>query len=75
VVARLAHDDWLRWGSGTDTRSSNFEGHEFRFAYAFGPSLNVMLRVYSVKGIELESATAVELEDGNRARLDLNIAF
>jgi len=75
VVARLAQDDWLRWGSGTDTTSSNFEGHEFRLAYAFGPSWNVMLRVYAVEGIELESPTAVALQDGKRARLDLNIAF
>ncbi|MBI4242419.1 MAG: hypothetical protein HY613_11955 [Candidatus Rokubacteria bacterium] len=75
VVARLAQDDWLRWGSTTDTRSSNFEGHEIRLAYAFGPSWNVMLRVYSVEGIELESAAAVTQEDGKRARLDFNIAF
>ena len=75
VVARLAQDDWLRWGSTTDTRSSNFEGHEFRLAYAFGPSWNVMLRVYLVEGIELESATAVSQEDGKRARLDFNIGF
>ncbi len=75
VVARLAQDDWLRWGSTTDTRSSNFEGHEFRLAYAFGPSWNVMLRVYDVEGIELESPTAVTLETGKRARLDFNIAF
>lgn len=75
VVARLAQDDWLRWGSATDTRSSNFEGHELRLAYAFGPSWNVMLRLYQVKGIEIESPTAVSREDGNRARLDFNIAF
>jgi hypothetical protein len=75
VVARLAQDDWLRWGSTTDTRSSNFEGHEIRLAYAFGPSWNAVLRVYRVKGIALETPTAIELEDGNRARLDLNISF
>jgi hypothetical protein len=79
VVARLAQDDWLRWGSSPplppDTSSSNFEGHEIRMAYAFGPSCNVMLRLYSVEGIELESASAVAKEDGRRARLDFNIAF
>lgn len=75
VVARLAQDDWLRWGSATDTRSSNFEGHELRLGYAFGPSWNVVLRVYMVDGIEPESAAAVSKEDGKRARLDFNIAF
>jgi hypothetical protein len=48
---------------------------EFRLACAFGPSWNVMLRVYAVEGIELESPTAIALEDGKRARLDFNIAF
>jgi hypothetical protein len=75
IVARLGQDDWLRWGSATDTRSSNFEGHEFRFAYAIRPNFNVMLRVYLVKGIVLETPTAVDLEDGKRARLDFNMSF
>jgi hypothetical protein len=75
VVARFAQDDWLRWGSATDTRSSNFEGHEIRLAYAFGPSWNTVLRFYDVEAIELESPTAVSLEDGTRARIDFNVAF
>lgn len=75
VVARLAQDDWLRWSTAIDTRSSNYEGHEFRVAYAFRSAFNAMLRVYMVEGIELETPTAVELEDGMRARLDFNMSF
>jgi hypothetical protein len=75
VVARLAQDDWLRWSTAIDTRSSNYEGHAFRVAYAFRSAFNAMLRVFQVEGIELETPTAVELEDGMRARLDFNISF
>jgi hypothetical protein len=75
VVARLAQDDWHRWGSTTDTRSSNFKGHELRAAYAVRPSWNVMLRVFLVDGLRRESPSAVALEDGTRARLDFNLAF
>lgn len=75
VVPYFAQDDWLRWGTATQTRSSNFQGHEFRVAYALGPKWNLMARLYLVKGIALESATAVAREDGKRFRVDLNIGF
>jgi hypothetical protein len=75
VVARFAQDDWLRWGGVTDTRSSNFAGHELRLAYAFGPSCNVVTRFYHVEGLRPETAAAVDKEDGRRLRVDLNVAF
>ncbi len=75
VVARLAQDDWIRWGSATDTRSSNFRGHEFRAAYALGPSWNVVSRLYLADAIKPETATAAAREDGKRFRVDLNMAF
>lgn len=75
VAAQFAQDDWLRWGSATDTRSSNFKGHEVRIGYAFGPSWNMLARLYSVKGIRPESLTATHLEDGNRFRVDFNLSF
>ncbi len=75
VVARFAQDDWLRWGSATETRSSNYQGHEFRAAFAFGPRNNVVARLYLVEGIEPESADAATKEDGTRFRLDWNIGF
>lgn len=75
VVARFAQDDWLRWGSATDTRSSNFKGHEFRLAYAIGPSWNIVSRLYLVDALRPEGATSAAREDGKRFRLDLNIGF
>ena len=75
VVARFAQDDWLRWGGVTDTRSSNFAGHELRLAYALGPSFNVVSRLYVVEGLRSETAASVDKEDGRRLRVDLNVAF
>lgn len=75
VVPFLAQDDWLRWGSPTQTRSSNWEGHELRFGYALTKRMNLLLRVYVVEGVQLESADAVATEDGNRVRIDLNWRF
>lgn len=71
----LAEDDWLRWGSATQARASNFKGSEFRVATKLGNSLNVVARLYLVEGIKLRSATSLTREDGNRFRVDLNWSF
>jgi hypothetical protein len=63
-----AQDDWVRWGSDTQTRASNLRGHELRFGWAFDPKLHLLARLYLV-----ESITTVE--DGNRLRVDLNWRF
>ncbi len=75
IVANFAQDDWLRWGSATVARSSNFQGHEFRIARAISGKSNLVLRVYLVEGIKLRNATATQKETGTRARLDWNIKF
>lgn len=75
VAFSFAQDDWLRWGTTTQTRSSNFKGHEFRLGYAFSANLNLLLRTYLVDGIRLETAAATSREDGKRVRLDLNYKF
>lgn len=75
VVARYAQDDWMRWGSSTVTRASNFKGHEFRFSYALGAKHNLVARLYSIDGIEKESAAAIAKESGTRFRIDWNIGF
>ncbi len=66
----FSQDDWLRWGDATQTRSSNFKGHEFRGAYAFAGNINLVGRLYLVEAISNNND-----EDGNRFRLDLNYKF
>ena len=63
-----AQDDWVRWGSDTQTRGSNMEGHELRFGWAFDPRLNVLSRLYLVEAI-------TNVEDGKRLRVDVNWVF
>ncbi len=75
VVSFFAQDDWVRWGSATQTRSSNFEGHELRGAYAFLSTFNLVARLYLVDGITGRTTSALTAEDGKRFRVDLNIRF
>jgi Putative porin len=75
VVGRFAQDDWLRWGSATVARSSNFKGHEFRIAKVIAEKSNLVFRLYLVDGIKLRKPTSSQLETGTRARLDWNIKF
>lgn len=75
VIPFLAQDDWLRWGSATQTRSSNYEGFELRFGYAIAKDMNILARLYVVDAIDLRSATATHREDGKRFRLDFNWKF
>ena len=68
VNASYAQDDWHRFGNGPQTSSSDFEGHEFRIAYAVSKNINVMGRLFLVEAITTQ-------QDGNRFRLDLNWKF
>jgi hypothetical protein len=68
VHSSYAQDDWVRWGSATQTRGSDLAGHELRLGWAFDPRLHVLARLFLV-----ESITTVE--DGNRLRVDLNWRF
>jgi hypothetical protein len=68
VNASYAQDDWIRFGSGPQTDASDFEGHEFRLAYAISKQLNVVARLYLVEAI-------TTVQDGNRFRIDLNWRF
>jgi len=71
----LSQDDWVRWGSATQTRTSNFEGSEFRAAVGLSDKMNVVARLYLVEGIKPRSATSLVKEDGNRFRVDFNWKF
>lgn len=68
VNSSFAQDDWVRWGSATETRSSNLKGHELRFAYAFEKNIKLVTRLYLVEAITTD-------EDGSRFRVDLNFKF
>ena len=68
VNASYSEDDWVRWGSPTETRASDFEGSEFRFAYALEKNVNLVARLYVEEAITTR-------EDGSRFRLDFNYRF
>lgn len=63
-----SQDDWVRWGTATQTRGSDLKGHEFRLGWVLNPKMHLLFRVYLVEAI-------TSVEDGNRARLDLNYSF
>jgi len=68
VNASYAQDDWVRFGSGGQTDSSDFEGHEIRAGYSLSKNINLLARLYLVQAITTR-------QDGNRFRLDLNWKF
>jgi hypothetical protein len=68
VNAAYAQDDWVRWGSGGQTDSSDLKGHELRLAYALAGNANLVARLYIVEAI-------TSAQDGKRFRLDFNIKF
>ena len=70
-----SQDDWVRWGSATQTRSTNFEGSEFRIIYTLAADMNIVGRLYIVDAIDLLDPGDLAKEDGNRARVDFNFKF
>ena len=68
VNSSYAQDDWVRWGSATETRGSDMQGSEFRFAYALAKNMNLVARLYLVEAITTG-------EDGSRLRVDFNLKF
>ena len=65
VNASYSQDDWARFGNGAQSDLTDFEGHEFRAAYALTKNLNVMARLFFVEALSTQ-------QDGKRFRLDLN---
>jgi hypothetical protein len=68
VNSSYAQDDWMRWGNATETRATDFSGHEFRLKYQMENYGNILLRLYSV-------AAKSSIEDGDRFRVDWNVKF
>lgn len=70
-----SQDDWVRWGSASQTRATNMKGSEFRGAYAIRKNMNVVARLYIVEAIDKTNPGDARKEDGNRFRLDFNYKF
>ncbi|MCK4840676.1 MAG: putative porin [Methylococcales bacterium] len=68
INSSYAQDDWVRWGSATQTRGSDMKGHEIRLGYSVMDNANLLLRYYIADAISTS-------EDGKRVRLDFNIKF
>ncbi len=68
VNASYAQDDWVRWGSATQTDSSDLKGVELRAAVGLGHGQNVVARLYLVEAVS-------SAQDGNRFRIDYNVSF
>jgi hypothetical protein len=68
VNTSFAQDDWVRWGSATQTDGSDLKGFEVRGAVGLGQGQNIMARLYLVEAIS-------SVQDGKRFRLDYNIGF
>jgi len=68
VNASYAQDDWVRWGSASQTDASDFEGFELRAAVGLGGKQNVVARLYLVDAI-------TSVQDGKRLRVDYNLSF
>lgn len=68
VNSSFNQDDWVRWGSATQTRATDTKGHEFRAAWGLGGGMNLVARLYIVDAI-------TSGEDGKRFRLDFNYKF
>jgi hypothetical protein len=69
VNASFAQDDWTRWGSATQTDSSDFKGHELRFTYVpLNNRTTVVARLYVTDAI-------TSGQESRRFRVDLNTSF
>ncbi|MBE2216330.1 MAG: putative porin [Opitutaceae bacterium] len=68
VNASFAQDDWVRWGSATQTDGTDGAGHEVRASYMVTKTINVVARLFIVDAI-------TSVQDGKRFRLDLNWRF
>ncbi|MDX2074397.1 MAG: putative porin [Alphaproteobacteria bacterium] len=68
VNSSYAQDEWVRWGSGGETRSSNMQGHQFNVGYAISDNLDVLARLYLAEAITTQ-------ERNDRFRVDLNYKF
>lgn len=65
VHASFAQDDWVRWGSATQTDASNLRGHEVSGRYWLSRGVDVHARGFFARSVSTG-------QRGTRVRLDLN---
>jgi hypothetical protein len=70
-----AQDDWVRWGTSDQTSASDMKGPEFRAGIGLGHNINVISRLFIIRGINKELPTDVCNQTGKRFRIDLNWSF
>jgi hypothetical protein len=63
-----AQDDWVRWGSPTQTSSSDLRGHEASARYWLSRNVDCHARAFLVRSIST-------LQNGTRFRFDVNWRF
>lgn len=68
VHTSYAQDDWMRWGSASQTDSSDFAGFELRAAHALAARQSIVARLYQVEAI-------TSVQDGYRFRIEYNLRF
>lgn len=68
VNGSFAQDDWVRWGSATQTDASDLKGVEVRGGLGLGQGQSLVARLFLVEAIS-------SAQDGKRFRLDYNIGF
>lgn len=64
----MAQDDWFRFGTATQTRSSDYRGHEFSAGYVITDRFNILARYFLVDAL-------TTVENGQRFRVDFNVPF
>ncbi len=70
----FAQDDWMRWGSATQTRGSGFDGYELRGVVGILKNMKMVARYYDVEATQ-KIMGASNKEDGRRFRVDFNFKF
>lgn len=70
-----AQDDWVRWGSSDQTSASNMKGAEIRAGMGLGHNMDLIVRLFIVRGIEKELPGDERNQTGKRFRIDFNFSF
>jgi hypothetical protein len=68
VHPSYGQDDWFRWGTATQTDSSDFKGHEWRVDVRCTQSVLLVARAFSVDALS-------DAKRARRLRVDLNYRF